>query len=74
MDALAIFGVQLVLSLIVWSLIARWFLAPWLDKQLPHQALLCLTLPHAFCHIGMVFLIPGIVSEALPGSFSTPRV
>ena len=72
MNALAIFGLQLILSLIVWGLIAKWFLAPWLDKQVPHKAFFWLTLPHAFRHIGMVFLVPGIVSETLPGSFSIP--
>ena len=72
MNPLAIFGLQLVLSLIVWGLIAKWLLAPWLNTQVPHRALFWLTLPHAFRHIGMVFLVPGIVSKTLPESFSTP--
>jgi len=72
MDAQAIFGLQFFLSLVVWSLIAKWLLSPQLDYKSPHQALFWLTLPHAFRHIGMVFLVPGVVAHPLPGSFATP--
>ncbi len=54
MDTQAIFGLQFLLSLVVWSLIAKWLLAPWLEKKSPHEALFWLTLPHAFRHVGMV--------------------
>ena len=60
MDALAIFGLQFFLSLVVWGLIAKWLLAPWLDNKSQHEALFWLTLPHAFRHVGMVFLVPGV--------------
>ncbi len=72
MDTLAIFGLQFVLSLVVWSLLAKWLLAPWLEHKSPHEALFWLTLPHAFRHLGMVFLVPGVVSQGLPGSFAVP--
>ena len=72
MDARAIFGLQFVLSIVVWGLIAKWLLAPWLDKKSPHNALFWLTLPHAFRHMGMVFLVPGVVARPLPGAFATP--
>ncbi len=72
MDALAIFGLQLVFSLVVWSLIAKWLFVPWLENKSPHQALFWLTLPHAFRHIGMVFLVPGIAAQPLPDSFAIP--
>ncbi len=48
MDTLAIFVLQFSLSLVVWGLIAKWLLAPWLEKKSPHNALFWLTLPHAF--------------------------
>ncbi|MCH8151894.1 MAG: hypothetical protein IH830_05930 [Planctomycetes bacterium] len=70
MDTLAIFGLQFFLSLVVWGLIAKWLLAPWLEKKSPHEALFWLTLPHAFRHIGMVFLVPGVVAQTLPESFA----
>ncbi len=72
MDALAIFGLQLVFSLVVWGLIAKWLFVPWLENKSPHQALFWLTLPHAFRHIGMVFLVPGIAAQPLPDSFAIP--
>ena len=68
----AIFGVQFFLSLVVWGLIAKWLLAPWLEKKSPHDALFWLTLPHAFRYMGMVFLVPGVVARPLPGAFATP--
>ncbi len=72
MDALAIFGLQLSLSLVVWGLIGKWLLTPWLEKKSLHQALFWLTLPHAFRHIGMVFLVPGIAAQPLPDSMAIP--
>ena len=72
MDTLAIFGLQLVLSLVVWGLLAKWLLAPWLEKQPLYQALFWLTLPHVSRHVGMVFLVPGIVDQPLPDSFAVP--
>ncbi len=72
MDALAIFGLQFILSLVVWGLIANWLLAPWLEKKSPHDALFWLILPHAFRYMGMVFLVPGVVARPLPGAFATP--
>lgn len=71
MDVNAIFGLQFLLSLIVWSLIAKWLLAPWLESKPTHEALIWLTIPHAFRYIGMVFLVPGVVSQEMPGSFAT---
>ena len=72
MDTLAIFGLQFVLSLVVWGLIAKWSLNPWLEKKSPHDAFFWLTLPHAFRHMGMVFLVPGVVARPLPEAFATP--
>ncbi len=70
MDTLAIFGLQLVLSLTVFALIAKWFVAPWLAEKPIHLALIVLIFPHAFRHLGLVFLVPGLVSEQLPSSFA----
>jgi hypothetical protein len=72
MDTLAIFGLQFVLSLVVWGLMAKWLLAPWLENKSPHEAFFWLTLPHAFRYMGMVFLVPGVVARPLPGAFAIP--
>ncbi len=72
MDTLAIFGLQFFLSLVVWGVIAKWLLTPWLGTKSVHEALFWLTLPHAFRHIGMVFLVPGVVAQPLPVDFAIP--
>ncbi len=72
MDTQAIFGLQFLLSLVVWGVIAKWLLTPWLEKKSPHEALFWLSLPHAFRHIGMVFLVPGVVAQPLPDAFANP--
>ena len=72
MDTQAIFGLQFLLSLVVWGVIARSLVSPWLEKEPPRQALFWLTLPHAFRHIGMVFLVPGVVAQPLPDTFANP--
>ena len=70
MDTLAIFGLQLVLSLMVYALIAKWYVTPWLAEKPIHQALIPLIFPHAFRHIGLAFLVPGLVAHPLPSSFA----
>jgi len=72
MDTLAIFGLQLSLSLIVYSLMAKWYVAPWLAEKPIHLALIALIFPHAFRHIGLAFLVPSLVAQPLPGSFAFP--
>ncbi len=70
MDIQAIFGLQFLLSLIVWGFIAKWLFAPWLEKKPTHEALFWLGLPHVFRHVGMVFLVPGVVDHSLPEGFA----
>ena len=70
MNTLTIFALQLVLSLIVYALIAKWYVTPWLAKKPIHLALIALIFPHAFRHLGLAFLVPGLVAEPLPSSFA----
>ena len=72
MDVQAIFGLQFLLSLLAWGVIVGGLLGPWLAKKPAHEALMWLSLPHAFRHIGMVFLVPGVVDQPLPASFAGP--
>ena len=67
-----IFVLQFLLSLVVTGLLARWTLAPWLDSLPQRKALFWLTVPHAFRHVGMVFLVPGVVAQPLPEGFAVP--
>ncbi len=70
MSALTVFGLQFSLSLVLCGLLAKWFLAPWLNEKTQSEGLFWLTLPHATRHVGMVFLVPGVVSPSLPTSFA----
>ncbi len=72
MNIILIFAIQFLMSLLVWSALAYWLLAPWLKKKSATEALFFLTVPHAFRHIGMVFLVPGVVAGPLPESFAAP--
>ncbi len=72
MDVQAIFAVQFIMSLVVWGSLGYWLLAPWLEKKSSNEALFFLTVPHAFRHIGMVFLIPGVVARPLQEALSAP--
>ena len=68
----AIFILQFGLSVLVFGLLAKWLLAPWLANLSQREALFWLTLPHAFRYMGMVFLVPGVVAQPLPDYFAIP--
>ncbi len=60
LDHTAIFGLQFLLSLIVYALIAKWYVAPWLAGKPVDQALVPLIFPYAFRHMGLLILVPGM--------------
>jgi hypothetical protein len=72
MTIFQIFGLQFLLSLIVYSLIASWYVAPRLAALPIGAALTPLLFLHAFRHVGMVFLVPTVVGPALPAAFAVP--
>ena len=72
MDVLEIFALQFVFSIFVFSLILKWTAVPWLNRQTLHVALFWLVLPHVFRHIDMLFLVPGVQMQPLPGYFAIP--
>jgi hypothetical protein len=72
MSARAIFGLQVLLSLVGYSLIARFYVASRLAALPLSAALTPLLLLHAFRHLGMVFLVPTVVGPALPAAFAVP--
>jgi hypothetical protein len=72
MTTFQIFGLQFVLSLAVYALLATWYVAPRL-KPLPlARALPPLLFLHAFRHLGMVFLVPTVVGPSLQPEFAVP--
>lgn len=70
MNTLSIFGLQFVLSLLVFGLLAKWYVLPWLAQYATRQALVPLLIPHTLRHLGMAFLVPGLVVQALPNGFA----
>src|SRR5260370_27576178 len=72
MTTFQIFGLQFLLSLIAYSLIARWYIVPRLATLPLGAALTPLLFLHAFRHVGMVFLVPTVVGPALPAAFAVP--
>lgn len=67
-----IFGLQFLLSLLVFLLIAIWYVRPWLNARPLNDALTLLLLPHTLRHMGLSFLVPGLVRDGLPQSFALP--
>jgi hypothetical protein len=72
MSLRAIFGLQVLLSVVGYSLIARFYVVPRLAALPLSAALTPLLLLHAFRHVGMVFLVPTVVGPALPAAFAVP--
>ena len=70
MNLLTIFTLQFLLTLLVYGVIARWYLVPWLRGKQLHVALSILIAPHALRHLGLAFLVPGLTSETIPAGFA----
>jgi hypothetical protein len=69
---LAIFGISVGLSFVVWGIIAAQYLWPALQNLPRTSALRPLLLFHGFRFIGLAFLVPGVVSPNLPDAFARP--
>ncbi len=72
MNIQQIFGLQVVLSFVVYMLIAVWYVAPRLSALPRETAMQPLLVLHALRHMGMVFLVPTVVGPSVPASFSVP--
>lgn len=70
MSLVSIFTLQFVLSTLILAVLARWYLAPWLKGKTFSFVLTLLIVPHAFRHLGMAFLVPGLTSDSLPSGFA----
>lgn len=73
MNARAAFGISVLLSLLSSIVVAVLFVWPWLRTINREQALIWLVGPHMFLRfIGIGFLVPGVVSRALPKAWAMP--
>jgi len=72
MDGVQIVVLNLTLSLVAFVFIAKWYVTPWLKTVSLDVALEPILLLHSFRHLGMMFLVPGVVSSELTASFAYP--
>lgn len=66
MSAFVVMNVQCVLGLVVFGLIARWYVGPALNRWKTEDALALLCLFHAFRYVALGVYAPGQISAALP--------
>ncbi|MEE8074380.1 MAG: hypothetical protein V3T60_01995 [Candidatus Binatia bacterium] len=67
-----ILPLSIVFGLLSYSLIAKWYVMPYLAALPRADALTPLLLLHSFRYIGMAFLISGVTSEVLDTRFAIP--
>ena len=70
MDPFAIFGIQTSFSLLVFGLIAWWYVWPWLKSVERSMAFTTLTFVHALRPIGATVLVASVAGTALPREFT----
>ena len=69
MDSISIFWMQLLLSLFVCAIIAKWYVWPSLAKLPRNSALIPLLFVHVFRYVGMTLLVTGMLDPKLPRDF-----
>jgi hypothetical protein len=67
-----VFPAQVILGLITWSLLARWFLVPRIAGLPRESALQPLLAVHTLRYIGLVFLAPAATAPSLAQTFAVP--
>src|SRR5262249_15034631 len=72
MNVQALFGFSILMSFVVFGLVTKFFIWPYLKGREQKAALLPLVVPHTFRFAGLSFLVPGVVSASLPSAFATP--
>jgi hypothetical protein len=71
MDTPTVFNLLTLFSLVLFFLIAKWYVLPALLKLGPEEALVPLLLFSAFRYLGLAFLVPGWTA-GLPRAFAVP--
>jgi len=69
MDNVTIFWMQLLTSVFVFSLVAAWYVWPYLTKLSRNSALIPLLFVHVPRYVGMTLLVTGMVDPKLPREF-----
>jgi hypothetical protein len=66
MSPLLLFGLQFTFSLIIFSMVAKWYITPALNKLPIHSALVPLFLVHALRYLPSTAFAPGQVDAKIP--------
>jgi hypothetical protein len=69
MEPIVLFSVQFTMSLIVYALIAIWYVAPRLSQLPKEMALIPVVWVHAFRFVGGTIFAPGAADSAVPADF-----
>jgi hypothetical protein len=69
MDNVTIFWMQLITSVFVFSIVAVWYVWPYLTKLSRNSALITLLFVHVPRYVGMTLLVTGMVDPKLPREF-----
>ena len=73
MNVQGIFGISALMSFVSSAAAAKLYVWPWLRSRDRYKGLASLVAPHMFLRfIGLSFLVPGVVSPALPKAFAAP--
>ncbi len=72
MNSQQVFGLSILMSFAAFGLVTKLYIWPRLRTLGRDNALLVLTVPHAFRFVGLSFLVLGVVSPALPAAFAVP--
>jgi hypothetical protein len=69
MNNVAIFWMQLLASILVFSAVTAWYIWPELVKLPKNAALVALLFVHVFRYVGMTELVTGMIDPKLPTAF-----
>ncbi len=69
MNSIEIFWMQILTSVLVFGIIALWYVRPYLTTLSRNSALIPLLFIHAFRYVGMTLLVTGMIDPRLPREF-----
>ena len=72
MNSDALFGLSIMMSFVAFGVVTKLYIWPRLRFMPRDAALVPLVVPHTFRFIGLIFLIPGVVSPSLSSAFAIP--
>src|SRR5215467_1755123 len=72
MPSAVLFGISVAFGLAVWGIVAWQYIWPTLRERPSPENLKPILLLHAFRFLGLAFVVPGVVSLELPGTFAQP--